>query len=342
MTSLAASNGWLFLAAAAQKVKEPKAAIKADQAVTGLTSTLTGKVIYLAVVVVVALIIQYFLVKAIRKAFKNTTMSSASIFVNLSKVLIWSLALLAVLQPVFGIQPTAFITAIGVTSLALSLGMQDTISNIMGGLALTLSRIVMPGDTVDVSGISGKVLDVNWRSTAVKDVQGNVQVIPNSVLNKSALTHLAPGTPYNFQLPLTLSSKVDLNQVQEDIASTIRATLSDSLCSPESLQAPRILQEDGMGASADDQATADTQEQPVLEKMDQKLERQKEQDMGLDKLNIRTTTVMRDGPIQITYTGLGSGTISAKVTVYLVENSDISEAMGKVVVALSDKEWLSA
>ncbi len=43
--------------------------------------------------------------------------------------------------------------------------------------------MVKPGDQVSIGNISGEV-DMNWRSTIVRDRGGKVDIIPNSVLNK--------------------------------------------------------------------------------------------------------------------------------------------------------------
>ena len=119
---------------------DTQVAQEATKIVSVNTANLTGKLVFVAVVAVVAIVIQRLLVHFAKKTFGTTRQSSASIFLNLTRVFVWSIALLAVLQPVFGIKPTAFITALGVSSLVISLGMQDSISNIIGGLALTVGQ----------------------------------------------------------------------------------------------------------------------------------------------------------------------------------------------------------
>ena len=143
---------------------------------------LIARVATLGVAALVAAGLSHVVTRALRRALERTNVPSASIFVNLARALVWAFALLAVLQPVFGIAPTAFVTALGVTSLVISFGMQDTVSNVIGGLGLMAGKVVQPGDFVEVSGFKGEVVDVNWRSTTVRDRLGNEQVIPNSVL----------------------------------------------------------------------------------------------------------------------------------------------------------------
>ena len=151
----------------------------------------------------------------------SSKLPSASIFVNIIRGIIWAFAILAVLQPVFGIQPTAFVTALGVTSIALSFGLQDTISNLVGGLGLMLVGVVKPGDQVSIGNISGEVIDMNWRSTIVRDRGGKVDIIPNSVLNKTALVHRTRWDVTEVPVTIVLKPSADLDAVTQEIIETI-------------------------------------------------------------------------------------------------------------------------
>ena len=180
-------------------------------------SGLPGKLVFLGVVIALALVVQRVLVRLASKALDSSNVPSASIYINILRAIIWSFALLAVLEPVFGVQPTAFVTALGVTSVVISLGLQDTISNVIGGLGLMMGHVVQPGDYVVVSGFEGFVTDVNWRSTTVEDRNGNVHVIPNSVLNKSAFTRKGPATRGSCAVEFTVDAEADLAQVSEEV-----------------------------------------------------------------------------------------------------------------------------
>ena len=176
-------------------------------------TTLIGKVVLLAIVVTVASVIQRFVVRAARRALEKAEVPSASIFLNILRGLIWAFALLTVLQPVFGIEPTGFVAALGVTSVALSLGLQDTISNLIGGLSLMLTKVIVPGDHVLVGTFSGRVTDITWRTTTVKSRAGDVQVIPNSVLSKTAFTKLDEGTFAASSITMVVKRDADLEAV---------------------------------------------------------------------------------------------------------------------------------
>ena len=108
--------------------------------------------------------------RVLRKILDNSQIPSASIFVNLTRVTIWVTGAAMVLQPVFGINPTTLITALGVGGVAISLGLKDTIANIIGGFGLMLGRVIQPGDLVTIQGVTGTVHDITWRQTVVRTV----------------------------------------------------------------------------------------------------------------------------------------------------------------------------
>lgn len=74
---------------------------------------------------------------------------------------------------------TAVITAI------LAFAMQDTLGNILSGLALQLDHSVNIGDWIELEGITGEVMQVQWRHTAVRTLFGEMILIPNSQLMKA-------------------------------------------------------------------------------------------------------------------------------------------------------------
>ena len=151
-----------------------------------------GKLIWLTIVLAIVFVADRVISRVLRKILDNSQIPSASIFVNLTRVTIWVTGAAMVLQPVFGINPTTLITALGVGGVAISLGLKDTIANIIGGFGLMLGRVIQPGDLVTIQGVTGTVHDITWRQTVVRTRSGDMMVIPNSVLNTAALTKLTP------------------------------------------------------------------------------------------------------------------------------------------------------
>lgn len=124
----------------------------------------------------------------------SNPLPSSSIIVNIARTTIWVVGASIVLDGIFGINANAIITTLGVGGIAISLGFQDTLSNLIGGLQVTFMGIVKPGDNIEVGAESGVVQDVSWRHTTIRDVLGQTVIIPNSIISKTALVHLLPAS----------------------------------------------------------------------------------------------------------------------------------------------------
>jgi small-conductance mechanosensitive channel len=114
---------------------------------------------------------------------------SATIFVNITRVLVLAIGFLVVLQTL-GISIAPMLTALGVGGLAVALALQDTLANLFAGIHILASKTVQPGDYIRLSsGEEGYVEDINWRQTTVRALSNNLVVIPNGELAKSNMTN---------------------------------------------------------------------------------------------------------------------------------------------------------
>ena len=109
---------------------------------------------------------------------------SATIFVNITRVVVLAIGFLVVLQTL-GISIAPLLTALGVGGLAVALALQDTLANLFAGIHILASKTVQPGDYIRLSsGEEGYVEDINWRQTTVRALSNNLVVIPTGELAK--------------------------------------------------------------------------------------------------------------------------------------------------------------
>lgn len=186
---------------------------------------LVRKSVMLAVMVLITLIVQHVASRALKRALDVGGVPQATIFVNIVKALIWFLAVLLVLQSVFDIAPTSFVTALGVTSIIISIGMQDTISNLMGGLSLMMSKVIKVGDVIAVNGKVGTVQDITWRNTVLSLREGGTEIVPNSVLSKTALTKLTEAAAQAVSVDFHVRAGRDTAEVERDALRVLAAAL---------------------------------------------------------------------------------------------------------------------
>lgn len=160
--------------------------------------------IVVAIALLVTAIASRLAVKLIRRVLSHDSvpLPSSSIFVNIVRVVVWAIGISVILSSCFGINVSAAIAALGIGGIAISLGFQDTLSNLISGLQLSIMGIVEPGDNVEIGGQRGIVRDITWRHTTITTATGERIVIPNSVLNTSALVQLPP--PRKVVVPISV------------------------------------------------------------------------------------------------------------------------------------------
>lgn len=170
-----------------------------------------GTAVGVAVILFITVVICRILVVATRKLINKTTLlPSSSIFVNLVRALVWIIGISCVLSICFNVDVSAIITALGVGGIAVSLGMQDTVSNLIGGFQVSVARIVKPGDNIrlgTMAGVTGRVTDVTLRYTHLVNGDGDHIVIPNSMLNSNAIIHLDPILEVNIPVVVTYNEE---------------------------------------------------------------------------------------------------------------------------------------
>lgn len=86
---------------------------------------------------------------------------------------------------VWDVDLSGLFAALGVTSLIISLALQDTLSGLASGLLLLADRPFNAGDWIEVEGLEGRVVDINWRASRIQDRNGDLFVVPNATISKA-------------------------------------------------------------------------------------------------------------------------------------------------------------
>ena len=103
--------------------------------------------------------------------------------------------------------------------------MQDTLGNILGGLALQLDNSVEIGDWIKVDDIAGKVVDIRWRSTLVETRNWETVVFPNSQLMKNKFVVLGRRTDQPVQWRRWVWFNVGLDTLPTKVISVVEDSI---------------------------------------------------------------------------------------------------------------------
>lgn len=114
---------------------------------------------------------------------------------------------------------SAMITAV------VAFSMQDTLGNILGGLALQLDNSIQIGDWIKVDDLVGRVVDIRWRSTLVETRNWETVVFPNSQLMKNKFMVLGRRTDRPAQLRRWVWFNVSMETAPTRVVSVVEESV---------------------------------------------------------------------------------------------------------------------
>jgi MscS family membrane protein len=100
---------------------------------------------------------------------------------RLSHVMMLIIAVVTALA-LFGLNVRAALTGLGIGGLAIALGAQKTLENLIGGVSLLMDKAVNVGDFCRIGDRIGTVEDIGLRSLKLRTLDQNLLVVPNGAL----------------------------------------------------------------------------------------------------------------------------------------------------------------
>jgi small-conductance mechanosensitive channel/CRP-like cAMP-binding protein len=156
---------------------------------------------------------------------RRTARTTPRIFRDLSTGVTYLLVGLVALRSV-GVEPGSILTTSALLTAVVGLAMQDTLGNLVSGLALQLQPPFDVGDWIEVEsgGHAGRVTEITWRATSVMTLDHVEVILPNATLAKAAVR--------NYSRPSTVSRRrvtvgVSYDVPPADIHAALVAAASD-------------------------------------------------------------------------------------------------------------------
>ncbi|MBV9873747.1 MAG: mechanosensitive ion channel [Verrucomicrobia bacterium] len=124
---------------------------------------------------------------------------------------------LAMMGFVFGLPLQGLLATSGILAIVLGLALQSTLSDLFSGISLTIEKPYQLGDDILLEGgIEGQVIEVNWRSTHLRNGANDRVVIPNSAIAKMRIQNHSAGTKrYNGTLSVVVDSRNEVDVTME-------------------------------------------------------------------------------------------------------------------------------
>lgn len=120
----------------------------------------------------------------------------AQIFRDIIQGLVYFALLLVALRSV-GVEPASILTTSALLTAAIALSLQETLGNLVAGLAIQAQQPFDVGDWIQFDTDKnhvGRVLEINWRATKVLTLDDVEVIVPNATLAKAPIVNFTKPT----------------------------------------------------------------------------------------------------------------------------------------------------
>lgn len=164
--------------------------MKLDAVLSGLGLKLNlgaltlDKVAHVLLLILVGVVVIRVVLKLLDRVLaRSKSLKSLSRYIHsVAKISMAFILVLMVAEDV-GIHTTSLVAMLSVAGLAVSLALQNTLSNVAGGIMLLVTTPFQVGDYVEADGISGTVHAIDLSYTAILTIDGKEIFVPNSQLS---------------------------------------------------------------------------------------------------------------------------------------------------------------
>jgi MscS family membrane protein len=126
-----------------------------------------------------------------------------------------------------GVDTKAALTGVGIGGVAVALGAQKTVENLLGGVFLLTDKAIAIGDTCCISSRVGTVEDITLRSVRLRTAEQTLLSIPAGVLSQANIENYATRRKTLVKAKLQLAYDTNAGQLRSAL-SGIRRLLSEN------------------------------------------------------------------------------------------------------------------
>ena len=117
----------------------------------------------------------------------------------------------------------SIIAILSVATLALSLSLQNILTNVFSGITLLISRTFVAGDFVEIGGVSGTVKELTIMRTSLDAPDNRLILIPNADVAAAKITNFSTEPLRRVDLQFTASYDAPTELVKQALLEVIRA-----------------------------------------------------------------------------------------------------------------------
>lgn len=188
---------------------------------------LMGTVLILVIGVLVIRVIMRLITAALEKS--HLEKAAHSLILSLARAAMYILLFLIAASQM-GIDVSSIVALASVLTLALSLALQNMVSNLIGGFVILYTHPFHSGDYVEIAGQGGTVKEISMTYTVLAMPDNRIISIPNSAVAAAQVVNYSSADSRRVELTVTASYDAPTQKVLD--ALVLAGTVDNALLNP--------------------------------------------------------------------------------------------------------------
>lgn len=188
---------------------------------------LMGTVLILVIGVLVIRVIMRIIAAALEKS--HLEKAAHSLILSLARAAMYILLFLIAASQM-GIDVSSIVALASVLTLALSLALQNMVSNLIGGFVILYTHPFHSGDYVEIAGQGGTVKEISMTYTVLATPDNRIISIPNSAVAAAQVVNYSSADSRRVELTVTASYDAPTQKVLD--ALVLAGTVDNALLNP--------------------------------------------------------------------------------------------------------------
>ena len=183
------------------------------------------------IILVIGIFATRIMLKLLKKTLEKSNLEKAahSLITSLASAALYILLGLIVASTL-GIDVTSIVALASVLTLALSLALQNMVSNIIGGFTILYTHPFHSGDYVEIAGQGGTVKEINMTYTMLSTPDNKIIAIPNSAVVAAQIVNYSAAETRRVEVVASASYTVPTQKVID--ALVLAGTVDNVLLDP--------------------------------------------------------------------------------------------------------------
>ena len=196
-----------------------------------LEGALFKRICSTVIILVIGILAIRVIMKLLNRSLERSRLEKAahSLITSLTKVALYILLGL-IAASTLGIDVSSIVALASVLTLALSLALQNMVSNVIGGFTILSTHPFHSGDYVEIAGQSGTVQEINMSYTMLATPDNKLVSIPTSAVVAAQIVNYTSAESRRVDIPVSAAYSAPTQKVIDALA--LAGTVDNALLDP--------------------------------------------------------------------------------------------------------------